>query len=414
MGAIKLQIICGGNTLGANKILLRDENYQIYLDYGKCSKEKHILKEYFIDINKTIHLLDQHSILNKIDRNEKISKENSIIIITHAHADHYNEIWELKESIPIYCSLETRMFLEKLAKIKKKKLNFVVLPKSVPLFFGNFEIQAIHSDHNIPGNLSIVIKNKDFKILYTGDFRFHGFDKKLAEHELFSINGIDLLICDGTRINENKIESEKENCIKIKEWMQKSKKFILLELPTLDFGRFLRIVEISKELGKKIIVSTKINENMKSLWELKPNIYPNPKQFVNIKSRAFLSSFGLSSKNFNYILVFSRDEIKEVKKLLKKIPIFNQATYICATSFPHKIKHIKNEIQLQHFFNKKKVEYQISSRNFKNKQYFLFKRFHTSGHASKPELQIFIQHVNPKFVIPIHSNEPIKLLKITH
>ena len=105
----------GVNEIGGNKILLRDKDTKVFLDFGKSFNK---YSKYFEDYLKPraangITDFIEMELIPRIDglyRNDLLEMggmkgtgaDIDAVILTHAHADHANHISFLHEDIPLY------------------------------------------------------------------------------------------------------------------------------------------------------------------------------------------------------------------------------------------------------------------------------------------------------------------------
>ena len=175
------------------------------------------------------------------------------VLISHGHLDHFQYISLLDEKIPIYCSDTTRIVIETAEAIgaegfeyeftiaKKRALSqlgikayfpgaYTIATEPVPREYrslaghtaiGNIQVESFPVDHSVPGSTGLLITTSDGKtIVYTGDLRFHGTRSDLTESFQNSLKGLrpDALIIEGTRIDEDTLDSEssvEERCLEL-------------------------------------------------------------------------------------------------------------------------------------------------------------------------------------------------------
>ena len=187
------------------------------------------------------------------------------IFVSHCHGDHVSHLAFLDPQIPIFCSPITRVMLEAIQEVSKSGVqqevfgykrrtvvrsksglfpgsfkiksdefaarNFQVLKNYETVSVGNFKVTGIPVDHSVPGAMAFYVETSDGKrLLYTGDFRFHG---RFAEHseklrEFVSRKRIDLLMSEGTRIEQTRQEQDDEARVgqEIAEVVQDAKKLV--------------------------------------------------------------------------------------------------------------------------------------------------------------------------------------------
>jgi len=453
---MKLTFYGGIKEIGGNKILLEADSTRIFLDFGKnYGRFSEFFEEYLQP--RTIHGLKDYLELellplrNNIYRNdlikilikEKYSKLKEYlktdidgILISHAHLDHTGFLSFVNETIPVFVSntsmlaikafqtirphnLESEiLFVNKRIKNTSKKnisshqsagrvnRNFQTVNDLIPFKIKNIEITPIPTSHSIPGALMYFIKTRKHNILYTGDFRIDKSSKKDYYNILkpFKDQGIDILITEGTRINDEKPVSENEVYEKSLEILKKVKQLILIDYTFSDVTRFNTLCKIAKKLKRTLVIPTKnyyylryLNEGLKLSNPLSGvKIYNREKCIVPLWEKDLLENYDtvtvsqLNRSQSKYILVLNYFQINELIDIKPK----EGSYFLHAITEPHSEE---SELSEERFLNW--IDFFKLSRP---------ERSHASGHISKNELADFIKFMDPKLVIPIHTQNPEK------
>ena len=97
----------GVGEVGGNKILLRDGSTSIFLYFGKnCARERQFYDEPYLSPREEKHLIylgmlpDMEGLYKKDEAEPPVDA----IVLSHPHADHWDHIRYVKDSVPIYCS----------------------------------------------------------------------------------------------------------------------------------------------------------------------------------------------------------------------------------------------------------------------------------------------------------------------
>jgi len=112
-------------------------------------------------------------------------------------------------------SLETEVYNYK----KRPQINYKAPPiqrtfKTVvdqqPIRIGEIRIKPFSVDHSVLGAAAFLIYTSDATIAYTGDFRLHGVRGQLTQKfiEKASSEDVDILLCEGSRIDETETTTE--------------------------------------------------------------------------------------------------------------------------------------------------------------------------------------------------------------
>ena len=139
--------------------------------------------------------------------------------------------------------------------------------------------------HSIPGACSVLLTLPNGKrILYTGDVRFHGASEVSIDDYVRSIDGpVDVLITEGTRVDEDEILTEEkvENCINAD--IGRSEGLVLINFGWKDLTRFKTIYQAAKENGRTLVISPKLAYLLYEMYNTFPTEYTNPRTLTNLK-----------------------------------------------------------------------------------------------------------------------------------
>lgn len=137
------------------------------------------------------------------------------LLFTHPHGDHYGLYKKVPQDIPMYIGPMAKDIL----KVLTARLDCISEEKGLPAVermktyeagkelgaFQNTQVLPLYVDHSAPDAYMFYIQTAGRKILYSGDFRAHGIvgerDRLWRMLEKFVPRGIDLLITEGTMLS---------------------------------------------------------------------------------------------------------------------------------------------------------------------------------------------------------------------
>ena len=116
----------GVNDIGGNKFLVEDKGTKVFMDFGMSFSQEGQFFSQFLNARTSNSLNDlfELGILPKIkglyrrdyakhmDFDGTEDTEIDAVLLTHAHVDHCAYIPYLRPDIPIYCSEESKLFLQ--------------------------------------------------------------------------------------------------------------------------------------------------------------------------------------------------------------------------------------------------------------------------------------------------------------
>ena len=126
------------------------------------------------------------------------------VIISHPHLDHYGLIDQVDVRVPIYIGQEAVQLLAgsaffSAAGVKVQPTGY--LSDAVSLAIGAFTVTPYLMDHSGYDSYSLLIEAGGQRLFYTGDIRGHGRKASLFEKLIAHPPGdVDVLLCEGTHI----------------------------------------------------------------------------------------------------------------------------------------------------------------------------------------------------------------------
>ena len=429
---VSLTFYGGANEIGGNKILLEDKGARIYLDFGQSfdfgqdffldylqPRAAHGLEIYFeFGMVPKVPKLYSKSMLERTDL--KYEKPDiDAVFISHSHSDHVNHISFLDESIPVYIGHGTHSILEAYHKLYSQfvdigehtSLNFFKSGDKIKI--KHLVIEPIHVEHSIPGAYGFIVRTSKGALVYTGDLRLHGpksnmtheFIQKAAKAKPY------VMLCEGTRMGSeqehNYTEAEVE--VKVDGIIRASKGIVFGYYSMSNIDRFMSFYRATLKNKRKLVVDTKFAFILDSLKDKIPGL-PDVMTDENIMVYFRLAKSGAYDEKDYYVYE---------RKYMPKMITFEQ------------VAKIQNKLVMHMSFNKLMELVYIQPKNadylYSSSEHFLegeeneaertvlenwmkhfgvqFHKAHCSGHASKDDLAFVVKTVNPKLLIPIHTEK---------
>ncbi len=403
-----------------------------------------------------------------ISYNEYLEENNESyldgILLSHAHLDHGAYIGLLDEKIPVHTSDTTKELLNLIDDLRPRGVSKeIVSPNKMELGqnkkgytpgaykidktnaerniighvdneefkIGGFIIKMFSVDHSIPGASSFIIKTPDDKkIAYTGDIRFHGRYSKRSKKfvESAADEDIDILITEGTRIEEEKPDDEEKVKDDIIELINKTEGAVFVGFSWKDLTRYETILKAARKTDRIFVISPKTAYLCKHLNNVCNNKIEEPDKDENVqvylsrKDSMLYSPADYSSDKYtagyetdwkdgeidlshiengikapeiaenpeNYIVFMDYYNINDLLDFGK----MEKSVYIRAQSEPFNEEMELSENRLVNWLEK----FSINKENEHNPY-----QIHASGHASGPEIVEMIKKIDPETVIPVHT-----------
>ena len=316
---MKIECLGGVNEIGGNKLLIEHKDTRIFLDFGMSFNQHYNyfseylnprksrgLKDFFeLDLLPDIKGIYREDYLHHMGlADEKRSIDG--VFLSHAHADHAQYIHFLRGDIPIYCSKATYTILrvveetgvgsfsdltticdsfsfyrnkkDTLSKVNRKtkdsikRRKFIILEPEIPVKIGSLKLEMLPVDHSLPGAAGCILYSDEGNLVYTGDIRFHGYNEDKSKRFVQKASSVKprWMLCEGTRIDKTKKDSEIKVKEKISKLISASKGLVFIEHPIRDLDRVTTIFKATKENNKTFVVTLKQAYLIESLGSLSP------------------------------------------------------------------------------------------------------------------------------------------------
>lgn len=390
----------GTNEIGGSCIEVKSDSTTLLIDFGAP--------------------LDENS--QKVDMsNTKIDA----VIISHPHQDHFGEILNIDTSIPIYCgklSLELMNATKLFTGGEILKNNFTTFEAWKSFYAGDIKITPFLVDHSAVDAYAFLIENDNKKIVYSGDFRANGRKSKLFANMLDDkrLKNADVLLMEGTMLKRSNEDFPDEQSVedKIFETIKETKNLTFMIGSSQNIDSIVSLYRACKKAKKTFVVdiyTAWILEKMKSVSSTIPNISwsdvgvltdfggshyeklkSNSQYFGDFTTRVFQNKISLENIADNPFGFVIKMPPSTIERLLNKMSLAN-ANVIYSQWLGYLEPKYSNEKMVE-LFAKLKSNY--------NWVYA-----HTSGHADLESLKLFASSLNPKQLIPIHTEYKNKFVE---
>ena len=317
------------------------------------------------------------------------------VFFSHNHGDHVGLIDTINNDIPIYMgktSLELlKMFAErtKERQYKLKTLDRVkTFEKEDKITIKDIVVTPYYVDHSAFDAYMFLIEAEGKKILYTGDFRDHGFIGKGIEPVLQKhVGKVDAVICEGTTLNR-------------------------------DDSKTLTEMELQREIGK-VINSNKYvfvmcaSTNIYRIEGICCAVKDGKCKLSDKYQSGIINYIKEKYKDLSYLYCNSLSEYNENDK--NKYEKYGFVMFIRQGKYFKKImdeyKDAKIIYSMWHgYLDKENSDDRETLRDFFGNREII--ELHTSGHATKEAIKKLIDITSPNYVIPIHTEAKEKFREI--
>ena len=381
MSKIKIFALGGLNENGKNMYVVSVDNDIFVFDAGL---------KYDNDLNLGIDY-----IIPNFDYLIKNKKNIKGIFLTHGHEGNMGAVPDILDRIPEVPVYGTKLTLEILKKdIDKKKietLKLIEIKPHVKLDFGKNSIFPISVTHSIPDSVCFVLYTPDGAIVYTGDFTFDStmmgsYKTDIGKLAYVGKQGVLCLLCESFYADKPGHTSPNNRVGDfIREVLNKSQDRIIATIFPTHFARIQEMFDEISQTHRKIVIMGK------NLQELINDAIDEGYLFISKDKIGTLAD--LESKN---AVVFISDEKEKpfanleriIKGFDKYISIKETDTiFITEPSYPgieRRLAIIMDEIAMLG----------ADAISLSSKKHLLH-------HASREDLMLMIDLMNPKYFFPV-------------
>lgn len=341
------------------------------------------------------------------------------IFLSHYHGDHYGLLNEAPEGTKVYTTKETAnlmkvsgLFGEDLT----KHLDIQAIEGTVTV--KDFRVTKYDVDHSAFGACAFLFEAFGKTILYSGDIRLHG--KKGILYKNLPQN-VDYLFLEGTNLGRGvrqKTEKYVENAF-VKRFKENNDSLHLVWCSSQNIDRIVDLYRACIRTNRVLCVdlyaayvlelvhasnvkipSIKTHDNLMIYFPHRLTslmIEKDDKLVYGLRrGAAKLEKGDLSVNPSKYVVLFR-------PKLLGDLGRYISNTKVCLT----------NSIWAQYWEQdkpemKRLKEWLAEKPELREK----LRDIHTSGHADVKSLQQIVEHIQPKAIIPIHTEMPEKFMAL--
>ncbi len=340
------------------------------------------------------------------------------VIVSHPHQDHFGLIESLDDDMPVYIGeLSRRLMDASRVFIGKEPLrnDFSYFKAWEPFEVAGFNVTPYLVDHSAPDAYAFLIQDGANRVFYSGDFRGHG--RKSVVFERITANpppDIDVLFMEGTMLhrgnerfpNESAVEEEIRRTLR----QQKNTSFLVSSSQNID--RVVSAYRACLSTGKTLVVDVYaawVLEQLKLISDHVPNmawpqvgVYIPGGQYQTVKqNQAFFGDF--AQRIFEPEHRLTMEQLKACPERYLRMIRLSGARLIekwlgeeTTTVLYSLWDGYLDESRWSSFGAEKMASLQNDPR-----VHFVYA--HTSGHAVLADLKAFTVALNPRMLVPIHT-----------
>lgn len=454
---MELTLLGGVNEIGGNRIMLRSESDVLFLDYGKnFLREEELFQRPFM----YPAFREDYLKAGLVDPLEEVHEEYlGGVFISHAHQDHWGYLGLLPRGSSVFIGRAAKVILDayvKLGYAEELPLEFHTFRTGDVIEVGSFSIVPVHVDHSVPSSYGFLIECCGRKLAYTGDLRTHGPRRGMTADfiERASSEGVDLLITEATKVApENdpeaslvrllegrmlyrwrvsppkrigfELSNEEEVAERIASIAEGSDSLLLVEVSSSDADRIRSVFRVASKLGRELLMDERVAFVNEAMVRAGIEGLPSSGEYL-LWRRKRRGSDGKEVKSGRNERRALRDFIAKVEDKLGEEGVIWGDRRGDVLRSPHRFLMLTSnatrflyEVPVD---VKVKVEFVLSRSEPFSEESALsmdrlmgwlalhdvrrYYRIHVSGHISPNQIGDLVESIDPKTIIPIHTEHP--------
>jgi ribonuclease J len=194
---VRARILRGAHEIGGSCVELATANSRIVLDVGK---------PLWAGWDETVPLPAVPGLADGSD------PSLVGVVISHPHLDHYGLVDQVDTKVPIFIGKEAAAVLKAAAFFSSAGIELHqagYLADRAPIKLGDFTVTPYLMDHSAFDSYALLVEAEGKRLFYSGDIRGHGRKKKLFEALVHHPpEGVDVLLCEGTHVRPAGVKDE--------------------------------------------------------------------------------------------------------------------------------------------------------------------------------------------------------------
>lgn len=333
----------------------------------------------------------------------------SALLITHYHGDHIGCIPQLPEELPIYMGRVGRE-IQRVAsgymasssprhKALLERLDSIHIFEAGKAFqWGVFNVMPITIDHSAFDAYAFKITAGGMSVYHTGDFRTHGFrSRKFEKLMRVYVRHVDAVVCEGTRVNQADKESLSEQDLQKQfEMSFREHHGNIVYLASTNIDRLFALYHAARRAGRRFLIDDYQKDVMEAVGKYDP-LWSKSKSYHLTEGHGLIT---LSPQNGRFWMN------KKLQGMLEQ----DGYVFIARANdhFDRFIERLPGEkhkylSMWKGYVDESCEAYNPTLAKSLGKDY---EYLHTSGHCDMKSLRALFRLLQPKVIIPIHTDNP--------
>lgn len=348
------------------------------------------------------------------------------VIVSHGHRDHFGLMGSLPPGTPVYIGKVARNLIDAAQVFSLKEryaLDFHDIKAWQPFTIGAFTVTPYLVDHSATDAYAFLIEAEGKRLFYSGDLRSHGRKGVLFENLVKRpVRDIDVLFLEGTMLHRNNdlFPDEKSVEDKISETIRHQKNISFLLSSSQNIDRIVSAYLACKNTGKLLVIdiyTAWVLEQILQVSQSTPNMdWPVMRVFATHSQDERLKANAECFGDFRKRLYRRRVKREELHATPESFLYFGKMS---SFRFIDEFKNAAVPINVIYsqwlgYLGGSHPDYYGSDRiaAYQADPEVNFVYAHTSGHAPVEDLVRLAAALNPRKLVPIHTEQGEDFAKI--
>jgi len=337
------------------------------------------------------------------------------VLLSHAHGDHSGLVHRVPEEVPVWLSRSTSKMLMAGGifcgqnELLRKRQKVLRLGKRENI--GDFAVTALPVDHSIFGAVAFLIEAGGRRVLYSGDLRLHGRRPEMTRRlvEAATAAPVDLLLIEGTHLSrrhdavattEHELEGQLFGLI------DGAPSLVLALLSPQHLDRLVGFYNAARQAGRTFVIDF-YGAFVMHLLHTQVGV-PDPACAPGL--RIYFPERRRAIPRVENRLIHRQIALSEVLADPKRYVLLSRPSMLhrdLAGGVPPETRGIYSMWRGY-----------LERDDWQRAQSIItaaggdFIECHTSGHATVPDLVELIRGLNPRRIVPIHTERPEALKEL--